>query len=331
MARLPWLDAVLAAGATPASFVPDASGGRSDVTEVTGADLVEGTSLETHPLDVPPLGPAAVTFVDGIQRWAVVGYDGVMPLINAYVAAAARRRGPDRRLRTVAEESRRAIIASLASLSAGVRGALERSGEELVDLDETEPGQPGRALTAAGVRVERLREAVERTVAEPVARNLGANEWLVADGVLSDSTTLATHPRTLGIVKSHGAQYFTGDDLTRALTVPHAHRTSVFQPKRHGSQAVYSWYVRLWPWEGHDLLYGLVRVEARVHRDSVSQASALSAWAIKERAPISTPDARFDRLLYPIHDVETYLRSRAPRNLVADPGSRLPKTAGRGT
>jgi hypothetical protein len=85
--------------------------------------------------------------------------------------------------------------------------------------------------------------------------------------------------------------------------------------------------VRLWPWEGHDLLYGLVRVEARAHQDSVSQASAIAAWTLKERAPISTPDARFDRLLYPIHDVETYLRSRAPQHLVGDAGSRLPKTA----
>jgi hypothetical protein len=254
-----------------------------------------------------------------------------MPLIHAYVGAAARRRGADRRLRTVAEESRRVIIASLAALSTGVRGVLERSGEDLVDLDDLEPGQPGRALTAAGVRVERLREAVERSVAEPVARNLAADEWLVADGVLSDSTTLATHPRTLGVVKSHGAQYFTGDELTRALTLRHAHRTSVFQPKRHGSQAVYSWYVRLWPWEGHDLLYGLVRVEARAHRDSVSQASTVAAWTLKERAPISTPDARFDRLLYPIHDVETYLRSRAPQHLVGDAGSRLPQTARTGT
>jgi len=47
---------------------------------------------------------------------------------------------------------------------------------------------------------------------------------------------------------------------------------------------------------------------------------------LRERAPVSTPDARWDRLLYPIHDVETYLRSRAPRDLLPAAGSRLPKT-----
>ena len=325
MARLPWLEAALAAGATPASYVPDASGGRSDAEDVTGADVMEGSGLAIHALGGEPLAPAAVTFVDGIQRWAVVGYDGVVPLISAYVAAAARRRTGGRLL-TVAEESRRVVITARDALSPTVRAALERSGEDLVDLEDEVTGQPGRTLTAAGMRVERLREAAERAVAEPVAGRLPAEEWLVVDGVLSNSAVLARHPRTLGLIKSHGAQYFTGDDLKRALMLPHGHRTSVFQPHRHGSQAVYSWYVRIWPWEGHDLLYGLIRVEARAHQDSVAHADAIGSWVVNERKPNSTPDARFDRLLYPIHDVETYLRSRAPQHLVAHPGSRLPKT-----
>jgi len=326
MAGHPWLDAAVAAGAVPAAFVPDASGGRSDVTEVAGADLVEDATLSVHALEPAAWRPGAVTFVDGIQRWAVAGYDGVVPLISVYVAAAARRRGVDRRLRTVAETSRMAVITAARWLSPGVRRALERSGADLVDLTDVEPGQPGRALTAAGVRVERLREAAEREVAEPLAGRLGPDEWLVLDGVLSDSGALATHPRALGVIKSHGAQYFTGEDLTRALTLPAGHRTSVFQPRRHGRQPVHSWYLRLWPWQGHDLLYGLLRIEARAHPESARRADALSAWLVEERAPLATPDARFDRLLYPIHDVETYLRSRAPGDLTGTRGSRLPKT-----
>ena len=326
MARLPWLDAVLAAGAVPASFVPDASGGRSDAADVTGADVMEGSGLAVHELRHPPLAPSAVTFVDGIQRWAVVGYDGVVPLISAYVAAAARRRTGGR-LHTVAEESRRVIVTAEGSLSPPVREALRRSREPVVDLKDDVPGQPGRTLTAAGMRIERLRESVERAVAEPLADRLPEDEWLVVDGVLSNSKDLASHPRTLGLIKSHGAQYFTGEELRRALMLPPGHRTSVFQPHRHGSQAVYSWYVRIWPWEGHDLLYGLLRVEARADAESIARADAIGAWLVNERKPLSTPDARFDRLLYPIHDVETYLRSRAPLHLVTDPGSRLPPAA----
>jgi hypothetical protein len=167
---------------------------------------------------------------------------------------------------------------------------------------------------------------VERRVAEGVVAELNGEEWLVVDGILSDSEALATHPRVLGVIKSHGAQYFTGPDLERALTLPPAHRSSVFRPRGHAHHPVYSWYLRLWPWEGHDILYGLLRVEARAHAGTVAAAGVISAWLYTERAPLATPDARFDRLLYPIHDVETYLRTRAPRDLALMPGSRLPKT-----
>jgi len=68
------------------------------------------------------------------------------------------------------------------------------------------------------------------------------------------------------------------------------------------------------------------RVEARAHEDTVRAASRIGGWLDRERAPLATPDARWDRLLYPIHDVETYLKARAPRDLLSAPGSRLPKT-----
>ena len=60
--------------------------------------------------------------------------------------------------------------------------------------------------------------------------------------------------------------------------------------------------------------------------DPGARAPGISGWLFAERATLSAPDARFDRLLYPIHDVETYLRSRAPEDLLASPASRLPRT-----
>ncbi|HEY6807177.1 MAG TPA: hypothetical protein VI160_00200 [Gemmatimonadales bacterium] len=322
-----WVAALIAAGAVPASLVPEASAGRSDATEVTGADVVEGERLRVHPLDAPPLAPGAVTFLDGIQRWSVVGYDGVTPIVRAYVAAAARRRGAGRRLETVEEAAEECAITAVRALRPEVLAALRRSAPRVIDLDDVAPGQPGRALAAAQVKVDRMREAVEHTVAERVGARLGADEWLVVDGIISDSETLARHPRVVGVVKSHGAQYFSGAELERALTLPHRHRTSVFRPTtRHGQHPVYSWYVRLWPWEGNDLLYGLVRVEARAEVATLSVAGPLGAWLHAERAPLSTPDARFDRLLYPIHLVEEYLKARAPRGQVPGRAARLPRT-----
>jgi len=107
---------------------------------------------------------------------------------------------------------------------------------------------------------------------------LGPDEWLVVDGVISDSPALSAHPRTLGVVKSHGAQYFEGAELERALTLPADHRTGVFCPKSRGARReIHSWYLRLWPWEGNDLLYGLVRLEARAHPDTVALLKKLGA------------------------------------------------------
>ena len=321
-----WVDAVLAAGAVPASSVPDASLGRTDIEEFTGADPVEDGELQVYSLaGGQALTPRAVGFLDGIEHWRVVGYAGVTPIVQAYVAAAIRRRGPDRRPRTVVEEAEELAITRLDLVPDAVRRALEERRVRVVEIPREDAGQPARALPAARVEVQKARATLERRVGERGLAALAAEEWLVVDGVISDSPALSAHPRTLGVVKSHGAQYFEGAELERALTLRAGHRTSVFRPTIRGARReIHSWYLRLWPWEGNDLLYGLVRVEARAHVDTVALASAVSSWLLFERAPLATPDRRWDRLLYPIHDVETYLRARAPRDLVPPPASRLP-------
>src|SRR5207237_9825566 len=125
-------------------------------------------------------------------------------------------------------------------------------------------GQPARALPAARLEVQKARAALERRLAERRLARLGSDEWLVVDGVLSDSPALSAHPRAVGVVKSHGAEYFEGPELERALTLPVLHRTSVFRPKRRGARReTYSWYLRRWPCVGCDLLYGLLLLDAR--------------------------------------------------------------------
>jgi len=320
-----WVDAIIAAGVVPASYIPESSLGRPD-EDVVPAELVEGDTLRAYALPDGAVTPTPVCFLDGIQHWKVVGHAGATPVVRAHVAGAVRRRGADRRLRTTVERSRELAITHLAALPAAARRALEQSGVDVVDLPASDLGQPARLLRAARVRVDRAREAVERELAEECVAGLGPHEWLVVDGLLSDSARLAEHPRALGVIKSHGTQFFSGADLELALTLPAAHRSGVFLPQSHQHQRVYSWYLRLWPWAGNDLLYGLLRIEARAHGDTLAAAGAISAWLVRERAPVSTPDARFDRLLYPIHDVETYLRSRAPRDLLPAFASRLPRT-----
>ena len=327
-----WWDALVRAGAVPAAYVPPASMGRTDADDGAepGADVVEGATVPVHPGTPAPSPPAC--FLDGIEQWKVVSYDGVLPIVHAYVAAAVRRRGEDRRLRTAFEAARDFAIAPLAGMAAERRRALTEHCPDVVEISIEEGMQPGRLLELARRAVDSARQALERELAERCLAGLGDAEWLVVDGLLSVSGKLSGHPRALGVIKSHGAQFFTGVDLERALTVPAAHRTSVFRARGgHARNEVYSWYLRLWPWEGNDLLYGLLRIEARAAAATLAGATLVSSWLLGERAPIATPDARWDRLLYPIHDVETYLKARAPRDFLASRASRLPRLRRTGT
>ena len=222
------------------------------------------------------------------------------------------------------------VVETLAALGHAVALTMlgaPAAGLEIVPVDESALAQPGQMLETLRREVHRARQALEKSLGERALTRLADEEWLVVDGQLSVSALLARHPRALGVIKSHGAQFLEGRGLERALTLPAGHRTSVFAVRGgHTRTEVHSWYLRLWPWEGNDLLFGLLRIEARALDDTVAAAARTSGWLVRERAPVSTPDARWDRLLYPVHDVETYLKARAPRDLLPLHASRLPRT-----
>lgn len=322
-----WWQALIAAGAVPGS------GSRSDEPEAGAADhadLVEAGALQAHPLAGREAVriPRAVSFLNGLQRWNVVAYDGVVQVVSTYVAAAVRRRNDQGVLHTTFERSRAFAIAPLESMSAPLRRILEQSGADIEPIDGELVGQPARYLEQIESTVRRVRAHLERELAEACIAGLASDEWLVLDGLLSRSPGVARHPRALGVIKSHGAQFLEGRGLERALTLPAGNRTSVFAVRGgHTRTEVYSWYLRLWPWEGNELLFGLLRIEARAHPDTVARASELSEWLWQERAPLATPATRWDRLLYPLHQVEEYLKALAPRDLLLYRASRLPRRA----
>src|SRR2546429_1447155 len=81
-----WVEAILATGVVPASYVPEASVGRTDLEEFTGADPVEDPELQVHSLaGAHALAPAAVGFLDGIERRRRVWE----PRATAYLSGAA--------------------------------------------------------------------------------------------------------------------------------------------------------------------------------------------------------------------------------------------------
>ena len=290
-------------GLTPASEVPEASSGRSEEACVRPARLVEGTAFATIAVGPAEAWPGPLAFLDGVQRTTLLAYAGAAPIVVAEIASAVRERNGGR-LTTVVEERRVLAIGRPAALTAAaeVLDALDT-----LALPDDEPPHPVRDLFNAARAVDRARGALEIAVAADFrARSTG---WLVVDGALSESPAWAEDGRIVGIAKSHATLPFEGEALDRYLRLPAGHRSSVFAPATRSVAPVHAWALRLWPWEGRDLFYGLVRVEVAPVNGTADAADRLSRYLLAERAPISTPDRRWDRLLYGIHSVERYLRS----------------------
>jgi hypothetical protein len=295
--------AVRAKGLTPATVVPEASGGRLEEACIRLARVVEGTSLRMLPIGVAEPWPGSLAYLDGIQRSEIIGYDGSAPILGAEIAAAVRER-QDRRLHTVVE-ARRMVALGRASALAAAGDAL--GDLQPVPLPEDEPPHPLRDLVNAGHALDQARGALEVMVGDRY--RAGSDGWLVLDGSLTVSPRWAEDPRMVAISKSHSVLPFDGTDLEHYLRLPCAHRSSVYAPATRRLAPVRAWGLRLWPWEGKDLLHGLVRVEVAPANESTERANEISRWILAERAPVSAPDRRWDRLLYGIYSVEQYLKA----------------------
>jgi hypothetical protein len=297
--------ALRAKGLTPATFVPEASGGRVQEATIRVARLVEGNCLHAIPVGSPEPWPGTLAYLDGVQRSQVVGYAGSSVILVAEIAAAVRERH-ERRLHTVLEERRTLVLARPDALAM----AGDALGQmEWVPLPDDEAPHPVRDLVQAARALDQSRGALELALGDRYrARSDG---WLLIDGSLSESPGWAADSRMVAVSKSHSVLPFEREDLELYLRLPVAHRSSVYAPETRSLAPVHAWGLRLWSWEGKDLLHGLIRVEVAPSNGSPEVADAISRWILTERAPLSAPDRRWDRLLYGIYSVEQYLKAGA--------------------
>lgn len=292
-------------GYSPASAAPAAVEGRSEEYRLAPARLIEGSTLRTQPVGSGVPSPHPLAFLDGIQRHEVIGFRGPHPIVFAELAAAVRLRS-GRDLRTVIREERRLILAAPELIDAVAR---EAPACQAIALEDDDPSalHPLRALELARQLIDRERGRLELDVGWRFRGQWAG--WIVVDGVLTDSELWAGDRRAIGVSKSHATLPFRGEDLATYLGLPAGHRTSVFEPATWRLAPVHSWGLRLWPWEGRDLLHGLVRVELAAGPDIPARADEVSRWLLAERTPLSRPDPRWDRQLYGVASVERSLRS----------------------
>jgi len=297
---------LVARGYVPASTVPPAVEGRPDDYTLVESKVVEGSELRARAVGgaAPIDGPLA--FLDGVQRVEVIGFAGVGPIVVAEIAAAVRLRNRGE-FRTVVREARRLVIAA--------PEVLEQSGSDLMDFDPCPLEDADRLLRHPLKALERARQLVDRERGR-LERQVGASfrersdDWIVVDGVLTDSGLWEQDRRAIGVSKSHATLPFAGPELATYLRLAAGERSSVFEPATWRMSPAYSWGLRLWPWEGQDLLHGLVRVEVAATEESIARADEISRWLLAERAPLSRPDPRWDRHLYGVATVERHLRAQ---------------------
>lgn len=298
-------------------FEPSTTGsagavGRLEDAGIRPATLIDAERLTTHPVGRPEPHPGPIAFLDGVQHHRIVGYRNALPLIAARIGAAVLLR-TGRRLHAAVVTIRDLILGRPAVLEAA--GEIEGVGR--IAVAEDEPEHPARDLDLARQALDHARGALE--VETGLRFRERSDALLIVDGSLAESPAWAADPRMLGVAKSHASLPFAGDDLRRYLGLDEAQRTTVFQPASRRLVPVYSWALRLQSPRGRDPFYGLVRIEAAATPETLARADAYSRWILAERAPVSAPDPRWDRLLYGIRAVERHLDARmAGRSLPVD-------------
>ncbi len=299
--------------------------GAPEAPRLAAAQPIEGHAVRAVRVDAGGAGAAAalVAFLDGTQQSHVVHYADGLPVVHGTVAAVVRAR----RGRTMTTWARpvveRRLYAPLALLAPPTRDALRAPGLDVVDT--AAPGPDGAAppphplalLERAVHFVQADRERAERELAEDWCRKEGdgLRAALCVDGGIQGSEHLAAAPCVVGVVKSHRTLYAEGAALRVVLALACGERSTAIRVSVARRPAVASWYLRLRDPAGRDPMWGLVRVEAALPDAGdapallARRADAISRALLAEVSPLALPDARWDKLVYPIRDCEQFLRA----------------------
>lgn len=278
------------------------------------AEVIEGASVAAIDVEGEPVAHFSA-FLDGTQSSRVTHYVAGVPIVHGTVAAVVRERRNRRMTTWRAPLVNRRLYAPLTMLSARAADALAASGAEVVDTSakrEIDSIHPFALQDAALQAVQRDRSALERALAE--AWTASQSDVLFIDGGISESAAVATSNAVVGVVKTHQQLYIHGDDLATILRLRAGQRSSVTRVSPRSRTPVASWYLRLRDPQGHDPLWGLVRVEMAEPRGAAAgqvaeRAGLVSRWVLAEALPLALPDGRWDKMVYGIRDCEEFLRA----------------------
>jgi hypothetical protein len=271
------------------------------------AEVVEGSEFRIF--EVPHLEVSEFThFLDGAQRSWQALYRRLSPIYIAHTSAAILER-IDGEIQPPNELNYRgdleAFVPDDPQLADSLRAHLKVVS---VPVKDTHPGGLDDVLRQA---ISDRRDDLEKDLAQRFQ-----NGKLLIDGGLGNALKhQGEQPFVAGVVKSHRKQYFRSAKRTEMiLGMTPGERTSVFVRPADSEQgeSVYSCYLRLHESQSAGPLFGIVRLEVPAQTEFRNEINAIAAWILHERAPLSLPDFRYDKLLYPIRLVEQHLKARQP-------------------
>ncbi len=278
------------------------------------ADLVEGESFSS--VVVPDMGSTEFThFLDGSQWTLRAFFYQWEPAYLAFFNAGILQRRNGEMLGNESWYSE--LLGVFASDREEIRERLEGQGPwEYRGVSLDEGSGVGGMEEGIQTAVSTARDQMERELAlRWVREGSEGGGWLLVDGgIASLSSHFGDFKPVVGVVKSHRRQFFRGVERAHVIAnLRVGERTPVFEVRTGGRKdRAYSWYLRLHENPMESPLFGLVRVEMPAYEETLKHVDAVSSWLLKERFPMSFPDVRYDRLLYPIRRVEMYLKSRQP-------------------
>lgn len=274
--------------------------------------MAQATIIEKGPLRRTVSGEPTVAFgafLDGTQKTRVLAYQRGIPIIHGTIAAVVLKR-VDRKLVTwQAPLIERRLYLPLRLFPESDIAALQEHFD-ITNTDDSDGSpldrHPIGLMERAVPLVQTDRSRLERKLAD--AWCAGETEPLLMDGGIAGSEQAAKAEVVVGAIKTHRTLYLDGKALDAALALNAGERSPVFRVE--GSRtAVASWYLRLRDREGHDPLWGLLRVEIAVTDRLTERADEVSRWLLAERAPLALPDGRWDRMSYGVRGCEEYLRA----------------------
>ncbi|MFQ3550296.1 MAG: hypothetical protein SNJ70_11165 [Armatimonadota bacterium] len=294
----------------------------ASIPAVKNSRVVENRdSIELISVGEPEYGKINC-FLDGMQRTRTAFYSKGVPIVYAYTAAVIRKRAETRKMENYARPiSKEALYIPYKIYDKDI---IENAGIATIDTSDDLKefvNHPAMLEQYAAEKINNTREDLESTLANRwIEENINNDDWIIIDGSLPkiESKIDPSNINAIGMIKSHNTLYFPMEEMSKVFAMQVGQRSSVFIPDSPKKAPVHSWYLRLYPNDGKDPFFGLIRVEVPMCDRTFDIVNSICKWILNEKNPLSLPDMRYDKMLYPIRDCEQYLKSLAPSYILLD-------------